>query len=73
MAVLFSVVTMKSGAVESRFIVGGIPRRKSDLQGWRAYEEFMNRLSEDQEIEVKSDRYVYGEGDMRNATVEEVA
>ena len=50
MAVLFSVVTMKSGAVESRFIVGGIPRRKSDLQGWRAYEEFMNRLSEDQEI-----------------------
>ena len=73
MAVLFSVVTMKSGAVESRFIVGGVPRRKSDLQGWRAYEEFMNRLSEEQEIEVKSDRYVYGEGDMRNATVEEVA
>ncbi len=73
MALLFSVVTMKSGAVESRFIVGGIPRRKSDLQGWRAYEEFMNRLSADQEIEVKSDRYVYGEGDMQNATAKEVA
>ena len=73
MAILFSVVTMKSGAAESRFIVGGIPRRKNDLKGWTAYEKFMGELSGREEITVSAAPYLYGDGVIETATAEEVA
>ena len=60
MAILFSVLTMKSGEVESRFLVGGIPRIKNDLKGWTAYENFIRKANG--EIDVQVDSYAYGGG-----------
>ena len=73
MALLFSVLTMKSGEAESRFLVGGIPRIKNDLKGWTAYEEFMRKIYGASEIKVEGKIYLYGDGEFVNATVEEVA
>ena len=73
MAILFSVVTMKSGEAKSEFLVGGIPRIKNDLKGWVAYEKFMDELSGKQEITVTVEPYLYGDGVIETATVEEVA
>jgi hypothetical protein len=72
MAILFSVLTMKSGEAESRFfLVGGIPRIKNDLKGWTAYENFIRKANG--EIEVQVDSYAYGGETLVKATVEEVA
>ena len=73
MAILFSVVTMKSGEAESRFLVGGIPRIKNDLNGWTAYEEFMQKVQGASEVNIQGKIYLYGDGEFVNATVEEVA
>lgn len=72
MALLFSVVTMKSRAATSRFIVGGIPRRKNDLKGCAAYEKFMGELSGRETITVSVAPYLYGDGVIETATAEEV-
>lgn len=71
MALLFSVLTMKSGEAESRFLVGGIPRMKNDLKGWTAYENFICKANG--EIDVQVDSYAYGGETLVKATVEEVA
>ena len=71
MALLFSAVTMKSGEVKTRFLVGGIPRIKNDLTGWIAYENFMREARG--EIETQVDSYAYGGEVLVKATVEEVA
>ena len=71
MAILFSAVTMKSGEAETRFLVGGIPRIKNDLNGWTAYENFIRKANG--EIEVQVDSYAYGGETLVKATVEEVA
>ena len=72
MALLFSVLTMKSGEAESRFfLVGGIPRIKNDLKGWTAYENFIRKANG--EIDVQVDSYAYGGETLVKATVEEVA
>ena len=73
MALLFSVLTMKSGEAESRFLVGGIPRIKNDLKGWTAYEEFMQKIHGESEVNIEEKIYIYGDGEFVNATVEEVA
>ena len=52
MALLFSAVTMKSGEAETRFLVGGIPRMKNDLNGWTAYEEFMQKIDGASEVNI---------------------
>ena len=73
MVILFSVVTMKSREEESEFLVGGMPRNKNDLKGWVAYEKFIGELSGKQEITVTVEPYLYGDGVIESATVEEVA
>ena len=73
MALLFSAVTMKSGEAETRFLVGGIPRIKNDLNGWTAYEEFMQKIDGASEVNIQGKIYLYGDGEFVNATVEEVA
>ena len=73
MALLFSAVTMKSGEAETRFLVGGIPRMKNDLNGWTAYEEFMQKIDGASEVNIQGKIYLYGDGEFVNATVEEVA
>lgn len=75
MAVLFSAVTVTAIAKgeQVEFLVGGIPRELSDLEGWTAFDNFIGEIDEDMDISVHADGYIYGEGEVFKATPEEVA
>lgn len=44
MAVLFSAVTLTADNNQVEFLAAGIPRDSDDLEGWTAYENFIDRL-----------------------------
>lgn len=73
MAVLFSAVTLTADNNQAKFLVGGIPQDADDLEGWAAYEKFMDELDSEQEVSVHVEAYLYGEGETVKATPEEVA
>ncbi len=47
MAIMFSKVTMRDDYNESEFLVGGFPQEADDLEGWTAYHEFLDEITED--------------------------
>lgn len=73
MAVLFSAVTVAAGNEESELLVGGIPREYDDLEGWTKFDDFLESITEECEVSVKVEAYLYGEGETFRATPEEVA
>lgn len=73
MALLFSAVTLTADNNRVEFLISGIPRDADDLEGWRAYEDFMNELNSEQDVGVQVETYLYGEGEALKATPEEVA
>lgn len=73
MAVLFSAVTLTAGNNQAEFLAAGIPRDTDDLEGWTAYENFMDELDSEQEVSVHVEAYLYGDGENFKATPEEVA
>jgi len=73
MSILFSKVTMYDGTEMEDFLVGGIPREESDLEGWLAYEHFMEGVEDETDVAVHVKAYLYGGGETYPATPEEVA
>ena len=73
MAVLFSAVTLTADNNQVEFLAAGVPRDADDLEGWTAYENFMDELDSEQEVSVHVEAYLYGEGETFKATPEEVA
>ena len=73
MAVLFSAVTVTADNNQVEFLAAGIPRDADDLEGWAAFEDFMDELDSEQEVGVHVEAYLYGEGETVKATPEEVA
>lgn len=73
MAVLFSAVTLTAENNQVEFLAAGIPREADDLEGWTAYENFMDELDSEQEVGVHVEAYLYGDGETFKATPEEVA
>lgn len=73
MAVVFSAVTVTANGDEAKLLVGGIPRAYEDLEGWTAFDNFMSEISEETEVAVHAEAYLYGEGEENIATPEEVA
>ena len=62
MAVLFSAVTLTADNNQVEFLAAGVPRDADDLEGWTAYENFMDELDSEQEVSVHVEAYLYGEG-----------
>ncbi|MBQ8910769.1 MAG: hypothetical protein IJY91_07010 [Oscillospiraceae bacterium] len=73
MALQFSAVTVTANDQEVEFLVGGIPREFDDLEGWTAFDNYMEELDEETEVSVHAEAYLYGEGESVRATPEEVA
>ena len=73
MAILFSKVTMRDDYNESEFFVSGFPQEPDDLEGWTAYHEFLDEITEDTIVNIHAEAYLYGEGETVKATPEEVA
>lgn len=72
MAVVFSAVTLTADNNQVEFLAAGIPRDADDLEGWAAFEDFMDDLDSEQEVGVHVEAYLYGEGETVKATPEEV-
>ena len=64
MAILFSKVTMRDDYNESEFFVSGFPQEPDDLEGWTAYHEFLDEITEDTIVNIHAvydlRGYVYG-------------
>lgn len=73
MAIMFSKVTMRDDYNESEFLVGGFPQDADDLEGWTAYHEFLDEITEVTVVNVRAQAFLYGEGETVKATPEEVA
>lgn len=73
MAVLFSAVTITSDSDQAEFLVAGVPKSYADLEGWTAFESFMDEVDTEQDIKVHVAACLYGEGEVFTATPEEVA
>ena len=72
MALLFSAVTVTAGEDEIELLVGGIPREYDDLEGWSEFDDLMYFISEETEVSVRAEAYLYGEGESMRATPEEI-
>ena len=73
MAILFSAVQVKAGEDSVSLLVSGSPKSTEDLSGWKAYEYFLMDIGKDAEVTVDVKSYLYGEGEVFKASVEEVA
>ncbi len=72
-ALLFSQVTATANNEEITFLASGIPREYDDLEGWRAFDDFLGEIEKDTEVHIHADAYLYGEDETVKATPEEVA
>lgn len=73
MALLFSAVTVTSENDQAEFLVGGIPKTYSELEGWTAFDNLISTVDSEQEIKVHVAACLYGEGEPVGATPEEIA
>lgn len=73
MAILFSAVGVKAGEEQTSLLVSGIPKCYEDLSGWRAFEHFLMDVDQEADIQVDVKSYLYGEGEVFKASLEEVA
>lgn len=72
MALLFSAVTVTAGEDEIELLVGGTPREYDDLEGWSEFDDLMYFISEETEVSVRAEAYLYGEGESMRASPEEI-
>ena len=72
MAILFSQVKVQSGDQSEIFLIDGIPKEYNDLSASRQLEWFLQDIDSDATVQVHADAYLYGEGEVVNATYEEL-
>lgn len=73
MAVLFSAVTVAANDEKIELFVSGIPREYDELEGWTEFDDFVNLLRGESEVSVHAQGYLYGEGEIADASPQEVA
>ena len=73
MSLLFSNVSLTSKSKTIDFLVRGIPIDKEDLLGYSAFKEYLASFKNHSEINAHVSSYLYGEGEISIATIEEVA
>ena len=59
MALLFSAVRATANDQEVEFFVGGIPREYDDLEGWTAFDRFMEDIDEETEVSVHAKHFCH--------------
>lgn len=74
MSLLFSQIQLTAvDGSHTEFLAGGIPREASNLEGWHAYEDFMEEFDSEVSIHAHVEAFIYGEGETNDASPEEVA
>ena len=73
MSLRFSRVTLYSAGKNTTFLVGGIPKSQTDLQGWTAYDNFVSDVPRYTAVNAHIETFLYGGEEPFDATPEEVA
>ena len=73
MSIQFSRISTMTNTRMAIFLVGGIPKEQTDLDGWTAFQDFAKDLPADTVVTVKVESFTYGDGEPCAATPEEVA
>ena len=73
MAVRFSHVILESEYGATEMLARGKVTEPDQLEGYSAYEDYCMDIEVDAVIRVQSDEYLYGEGEIFDATFEELA
>lgn len=73
MAVRFSAVTLAANDQKCRMLIGGVPTKLEDFEGWTMFENFVDNLDDATDVNTKVDTYLYGEGEIYDASPDEVA
>ena len=73
MALLFSAVTVTANDDKIELLVSGIPKEYDEMEGWTDFDDFVNLLREESEVSVHAQGYLYGEGEIVDASPQEIA
>ena len=73
MSLRFSRVTLFSESKTTSFLVGGIPQSRADLQGWTAFDNYMDEAQRYKVINSHVETFLYGGEEPVDANPEEVA
>lgn len=73
MALLFSAVTLSAGDDSIKLLVSGTPKSYEDIDGWKAVDYFLLGIGKEATVQADVKTYLYGEGEVFRASVEEVA
>lgn len=73
MSLQFTKVNATCGGRSAEFLTMGTPKERYELEGYTAFEDFMNTVPDEADIEVSCIPYTYGEGVPVIASIEEVA
>ena len=73
MALLFSAVTVTANDDKIELLVSGIPKEYDEMEGWTDFDDFVNLLREESEVSVHPEGYLYGEGEIVDASPQEIA
>ena len=73
MSLLFSQVRITVDDNTDEFLVGGIPREIDDLEDYTAFDDIMTYLTDDTEVMVHAEVYLYGDGETMRAKPEDLA
>lgn len=73
MSLRFSRVTLFSDGRTTSFLVGGIPQSQADLQGWTAFDNYMDNAQLYKAVNAHVETFLYGGEEPFDAAPEEVA
>lgn len=73
MSLEFTKVTATCGNRSTEFLTMGTPKERYELEGYTAFDDFMNTVPDEADIKVSCIPYTYGEGVPVTASIEEVA
>jgi hypothetical protein len=66
--ILFSQVKVQSADQSEAFFISGIPKEYDDLTESVQLEWFLQDIDSDETVQVHADAFLYGEGEVVNAT-----
>ena len=72
MALLFSKVTVTAGNDAASFLVDGIPREYDDLEDMDEFDDFLKYISEETEVLVHAEAYLYVDGEANEASYSDI-
>ena len=73
MSIHFSLVTVTASGYEAEFYAANTPWSRDDLEENDDFLDFIADLDEAQDVSVHVEDYIYGEGEVEAASVDELA